>query len=105
MPIEIDPIILAVLGVVAPFLIAVAERAKWSSRTKFWVAVAMSAALVVIVWLTVAFPESWQQVAAQIAVVFTICQLVYRALKPTGVFTWITDQTTPGKHAAQDARK
>lgn len=99
MPIEIDPIILAGLGVLAPFLIAVAERAKWSSRVKFWVAVALSVSLVIIVWVTIAFPESWQQVAAQIGVVFTICQVVYQALKPTGIFDWVTAATTPGKHA------
>lgn len=103
---SIDPFNVAFwIGVIAPFIVSIALYFKWSSQVKFWVSLGVMVVLTLIAWWTTSYPLQWELVASQLAVMFTASQVVYRALKPTGILEWLEIRTSPkvtrtAKHAA-----
>jgi len=83
------------LGVLATFLVPLLVRQTWRRSTRLLIAVVVTAAAAGVVTIPVFAPESWQQVTAQLTTAVAVGQVVYQALKPTGVFDWITQATNP----------
>ena len=91
-----DPLSVAAwVGLLAPVVVALALRFNWSSQTKFWVALGVMVGLSIFAWWTTSYPAHWEMIATQLAVIFTASQVVYRALKPSGVLEWLEYKTTP----------
>ena len=91
-----DPLDIAMwIGVLAPFIVAVALRFNWSSAVKFWVALGLMVLLSIFAWWTTSYPAVWEMIATQLAIIFAASQVVYRALKPSGVLEWLEYKTTP----------
>lgn len=100
-----DPMNIAFwVGLIAPVVVALALQMDWSSQVKFWVALAVMILLSIFAWWTTSYPASWEMIASQLAIIFTASQVVYRALKPSGILEWLEQKTSPGytpHHAAK----
>lgn len=84
---------LALAGALAPLLIAAVTRAGWSATAKRWVAIAVSATLTGLVWALTRYPESVSAILGELGGVIAAAQVVYAALKPTGLIDWVEDRT------------
>ena len=93
------------VGMVAVVLAAILLRSTWSRQTKTWVTIALVVVLTVFVWWTSAYPASWQLLAAIFAQIYAASQIVYLALKPTGILQYLEEWTTPAatRHTPQHA--
>lgn len=85
----------ALIGVLVPFLTAVITRTHWAAQTKRVVFIGASAVLTVVAWALTRFPDAGSVVLTEAAGVIAAGQLVYTALKPTGLIDWLENVTTP----------
>lgn len=96
MPTTVDPLTVSVIAAgVGTVVTAVLTRTPWSSSTKRAIAIAVAVLLTVIAWYATAYPLSWRLIATQLTVIYGAGQLIYAALKPTGLLTWIEQATEP----------
>lgn len=99
-----DPLSFSVIaGIIGTIIVAVITRAGWSAEAKRWTALSVFAALTVIGVLISYYPTQWEMILSMLAVVVGVSQTVFTVLKPTGIFNWLEDWTTPGytpQHAA-----
>lgn len=84
---------LAFAGALAPLLIAAVNRSGWSATAKRWVAISVSATLTGLVWALTRYPESVSAILGELGGVIAAAQVVYAALKPTGLIDWIEERT------------
>lgn len=85
----------ALIGVLTPFLTAAITRSHWSAQTKRYVFIAASVILTLIAWGITRFPDTGSVILTEAAGVIAAGQIVYTALKPTGLIDWWEDATTP----------
>lgn len=89
-------IIAAVIGTI---LTAIITQARWSGSTKRVVALAVFAGLTAIGVLIHYYPSQWEAILGFFAITVGVGQVIFTALKPTGIFNWLEDATTPGYQA------
>lgn len=75
-----------IAGVVGTVVAALINRASWRGQTKALVSLGVALGLTVIGVLAQQFPAQWEAILAGLAVVIGVMQVVYTALKPTGIF-------------------
>lgn len=85
----------ALIGALVPFLTATVTRSHWAAQTKRLVFIAASVALTLIAWGVTRFPDAGRVVLTEAAGVIAAGQLVYTALKPTGLIDWWEKATSP----------
>lgn len=85
----------ALIGALVPFLTATITRSHWEAQTKRLVFIAASVVLTLIAWGVTRFPDAGRVVLTEAAGVIAAGQLVYTALKPTGLIDWWEELTTP----------
>jgi hypothetical protein len=85
----------ALIGTLSPFLTAMITRTHWSAQTKRSVFIAVATVLTIIAWGVTRFPDAGRVVLTEAAGVIAAGQIVYTALKPTGLIDWWEDVTTP----------
>ena len=85
----------ALIGTLTPFLTAMITRTHWSAQTKRSVFIAVATALTIVAWGVTRFPDAGRVVLTEAAGVIAAGQIVYTALKPTGLIDWWEDVTTP----------
>lgn len=85
----------ALIGALAPFLTAAVTRSHWTAQTKRYVFIAASVTLTLIAWWITRFPDAGGVILTEAAGVIAAGQIVYTALKPTGLIDWLEDVTTP----------
>lgn len=85
----------ALIGALVPFLTATVTRSHWEAQTKRLVFIAASVALTLIAWGVTRFPDAGRVVLTEAAGVIAAGQLVYTALKPTGLIDWWEKATSP----------
>lgn len=85
----------ALIGALVPFLTAAITRSHWEAQTKRLVFVAASVALTLIAWGVTRFPDAGSVILTEAAGVIAAGQLVYTALKPTGLIDWWEKATSP----------
>lgn len=85
----------ALIGALVPFLTATVTRSHWAAQTKRLVFIAASVALTIIAWGVTRFPDAGRVVLTEAAGVIAAGQLVYTALKPTGLIDWWEKATSP----------
>ena len=90
-----DITIPVVIGALGTILTAIITRANWSASAKRWTAICLVVFLTVLVGVFTIHPDAWQIIAAWIAFAVSALQVVYSALKPTGVLDWLRDATSP----------
>lgn len=84
-----------VVGAVGTLVTSIATRAAWSASVKRWVALIVVAVLTVAVGVFTLRPDAWQTIAVWLAFAVSAMQVVYAALKPSGLFDWLQGVTTP----------
>lgn len=87
----------ALIGALVPFLTAAITRAHWEAQTKRLVFIAASVALTLIAWGVTRFPDAGRVILTEAAGVIAAGQLVYTALKPTGLIDWWEKATSPAQ--------
>ena len=99
-----DPLDISVwIGIVAPFFVALLLRTKWSRQLKFWITVAFVLVLSIFAWWTTSYPANWELISTQFAVIFGVSQMVFNALKPTGIFEFLETKTDYSpKHSIEE---
>lgn len=85
----------ALIGALVPFLTATVTRSHWEAQTKRLVFIAASVALTLIAWGVTRFPDAGRVILTEAAGVIAAGQLVYTALKPTGLIDWWEKATSP----------
>lgn len=85
----------ALIGALVPFLTATVTRSHWAAQTKRLVFIAASVALTLIAWGVTRFPDAGRVILTEAAGVIAAGQLVYTALKPTGLIDWWEKATSP----------
>ena len=85
----------ALIGALTPFLTAMITRTHWSSQTKRSVFIAVATVLTIVAWGITRFPDTGRVILTEAAGVIAAGQIVYTALKPTGLIDWWEDVTTP----------
>lgn len=85
----------ALIGALVPFLTATVTRSHWEAQTKRLVFIAASVVLTLIAWGVTRFPDAGRVVLTEAAGVIAAGQLVYTALKPTGLIDWWEKATSP----------
>ena len=85
----------ALIGALTPFLTALITRVHWSAQTKRSVFIAVATVLTLVAWGTTRFPDAGRVILTEAAGVIAAGQIVYTALKPTGLIDWWEDVTTP----------
>lgn len=85
----------ALIGALVPFLTAAITRAHWEAQTKRLVFIAASVALTLVAWWVTRFPDAGRVILTEAAGVIAAGQLVYTALKPTGLIDWWEKVTSP----------
>lgn len=89
------PVTIPVLvGAIAPIVTAVVARSGWSPTARRWVSLAVAATLTGTVWACTRYPESASAVLGELGGVIAAMQVVYTALKPTGILDWVEDVTS-----------
>lgn len=88
----------ALIGALTPFLTAAITRSHWTAQTKRYVFIAVSLILTLIAWGITRFPNTGSVILTEAAGVIAAGQLVYTAMKPTGLIDWWEDVTTPTTH-------
>ena len=92
----------ALIGALTPLLTAAITRSHWSAQTKRIVFIAASLTLTLIAWGSTRFPDTGSVILTEAAGVIAAGQLVYTALKPTGLIDWWEEMTTPTTREADD---
>lgn len=92
----------ALIGALTPFLTAAITRSHWSAQTKRYVFIAASLILTLVAWGITRFPDAGSVILTEAAGVIAAGQLVYTALKPTGLIDWWEEATTPTTRDAAD---
>lgn len=92
----------ALIGALTPFLTAAITRSHWSAQTKRYVFIAVSIALTLIAWGITRFPDTGRVILTEAAGVIAAGQIVYTAMKPTGLIDWWEETTTPTTSKAAD---
>lgn len=87
--------IAALIGALTPFLTAMITRSHWTAQTKRSVFIAVTTVLTIVAWGITRFPDAGRVVLTEAAGVIAAGQIVYTALKPTGLIDWWEDVTTP----------
>ncbi len=85
----------ALIGALTPFLTAAITRSHWTAQTKRYVFIAASIIMTLIAWGITRFPDTGRVILTEAAGVIAAGQIVYTALKPTGLIDWWEDVTTP----------
>lgn len=85
----------ALIGALVPFLTAAITRSRWAAQTKRLVFIAASVALTLVAWGGTRFPDAGRVILTEAAGVIAAGQLVYTALKPTGLIDWWEKATSP----------
>lgn len=85
----------ALIGTTAPFLTAMITRTHWTAQTKRSFFIAVATALTLVAWGVTRFPDAGRVILTEAAGVIAAGQIVYTALKPTGLIDWWEDVTTP----------
>lgn len=85
----------ALIGAITPFLTAMITRTHWSAQAKRTVFIAVAAVLTIIAWGITRFPDTGRVILTEAAGVIAAGQIVYTAMKPTGLIDWWEDVTTP----------
>lgn len=85
----------ALIGALAPFLTAMITRVHWSPQTKRSVFIAVATGLTLVAWGITRFPDAGRVILTEAAGVIAAGQIVYTALKPTGLTDWLENVTTP----------
>lgn len=85
----------ALIGTLTPFLTAAITRTHWTAQTKRSVFLAVATVLMLVAWGVTRFPDAGRVVLTEAAGVIAAGQIVYTALKPTGLIDWWEDVTTP----------
>jgi hypothetical protein len=85
----------ALIGAITPFLTAMITRVHWSAQTKRSVFIAVATVLTLVAWGITRFPDAGRVILTEAAGVIAAGQIVYTALKPTGLIDWWEDVTTP----------
>lgn len=89
----------ALLGTVAPFIAAIVTRSNWTSQRKRLITLALYVGMTIGVILANHFPDVWQATATILAMIAGASQIVYTALKPTGLLDLLEYATSPNKDA------
>ena len=98
-----DPLDVAFwIGLVSPVIVSLALQFGWSHKTKFWVSVGITVVLAGFAWWTTSYPAQWELIATQFAVIFTSSQVVFYALKPSGILEWLEYKTTPAVGVSEE---
>lgn len=84
----------ALIGALTPFLTAAVTRSHWTAQTKRYVFIAASLILTLVAWGITRFPDTGRVILTEAAGVIAAGQIVYTALKPTGLIDWWEDVTT-----------
>lgn len=92
----------ALIGALTPFLTAMITRIHWPAQTKRFVFIAVATVLTIIAWGTTRFPDAGHIILTEAAGVIAAGQIVYTALKPTGLIDWWEDVTTPAPRDGGD---
>lgn len=92
----------ALIGALTPFLTAMITRVHWSAQTKRSVFIAVATVLTIVAWGITRFPDAGRVVLTEAAGVIAAGQIVYTALKPTGLIDWWEDMTTPTPREEED---
>lgn len=92
----------ALIGAVTPFLTAAVTRSHWSAQTKRYVFIAAAAVLTLVAWGITRFPDTGSVILTEAAGVIAAGQIVYTALKPTGLIDWWEGVTTPTTRESAD---
>lgn len=92
----------ALIGALTPLLTAAITRSHWTAQTKRYVFIAASIALTLIAWGVTRFPDAGSVILTEAAGVIAAGQVVYTALKPTGIIDWWENVTTPTPHDGGD---
>lgn len=92
----------ALIGALTPFLTAMITRVHWSAQTKRSVFIAVATILTIVAWGITRFPDAGRVILTEAAGVIAAGQIVYTALKPTGLIDWWEDVTTPTTREAAD---
>lgn len=85
----------ALIGAITPFLTAMITRSHWTAQTKRYVFIAVATCLTLVAWGITRFPDTGSVILTEAAGVIAAGQIVYTALKPTGLIDWWEDVTTP----------
>lgn len=85
----------ALIGALTPFLTAAITRTHWSAQTKRTVFIAVATILTLIAWGITRFPDTGRVILTEAAGIIAAGQIVYTAMKPTGLIDWWEDVTTP----------
>lgn len=85
----------ALIGAITPFLTAMITRSHWTAQTKRSVFIAVAACLTLVAWGITRFPDVGRVILTEAAGVIAAGQIVYTALKPTGLIDWWENVTTP----------
>ena len=85
----------ALIGALVPFLTATITRSHLEAQTKRLVFIAASVALTLVAWGVTRFPDAGRVILTEAAGVIAAGQLVYTALKPTGLIDWWEKATSP----------
>lgn len=100
-----DPFSVAAwIGILAPFIVALAVQFNWTKQQKFWTSVGVVVVLSVFAWWTTSYPAVWELIATQFAIIFAESQAIFWALKPTGILDWLEDLSSfsyQPKHAVE----
>ncbi len=95
---SLDPsqiVVPGAIGAALTFVVPLITRWDWPRWVKVLVTVILTAiviAAVLIVWLR---PETWEMIIAVVGFAFGVGQAAYQVIKPTGIFDWIEDRSTP----------
>lgn len=84
----------ALIGALTPFLTAMITRVHWPAQTKRSVFIAVATVLTIVAWGVTRFPDAGRVILTEAAGVIAAGQIVYTALKPTGLIDWLEDVTT-----------
>lgn len=85
----------ALVGAIAPFITAVLVQVNLRAVYKRYAAIGVAVGLVALGMISVAWPESWDQVAAMVSSSVAVMQTVFTVMKP--VFDKLEQGVNPGQ--------
>lgn len=92
----------ALIGALTPFLTAMITRSNWSAQTKRTIFIAVATVMTLVAWGITRFPDTGRIILTEAAGIIAAGQIVYTAMKPTGLIDWWEDVTTPTTREAAD---
>lgn len=88
------------LAAAVTFIVPLITRWNWPRWAKVTVTIVLTAVVTAAVLIGYFKPDTWEQIVAFCGFAFGVGQAVFQLLKPTGVFDWLEDKTTPASAAA-----